>query len=1027
MTPAEKIAEKIAEATRGGKSAAGVFSALAADYSEVCGKLNVRLDQLREVLEGGDAQQALLMAEVYPPVIDEAEALNFPKLDEWRRQCQASKIPVPPEIRSVVIRQLKEIYEQGVSANHAIYKEYRSAILARDDDNAFALAKAIEKLNPADTNARSERDRLENKVFNSRVAALSDALAADDKARILRALSAVERLGLSERESVAPAVQQACEIRRLDEAWAATGKINGFIAQVQTAQQAGDWASVREMVARVEALAAEHQIEPSPEQADIIAAGRIYFSREQEIALDNSRFQDAINSLTAHLEIVERRTKARGTLRIAELQALSAGLVRYWQSVESFSMRVEDEIAHRVSEQTEALHKEIARMQRRRLGMTLAAVFVITAFAAVVGWYSFQHYRANEAAMEIREGIAGRHVGVTKRLVQDAEASLLPKYSAVLAGAIEEARAFQREATETLKMAERHVAEFEMLADGGSFPNSNPIGQFLDAPWSPEWGNIEFSESDPVEVHSTFEALEKEIASLPGEFQTPFKLRMQKSRELLAGWLAKMCEKSRYLVRDRLDVYELATKPTLEKEQSLADFRKAFDPALADAKRWATAIPLPMFELPPELAARLDAVVAKLSSLKSGLDVCESSVAAMGTAKTAEEFKIALAKLADSNLTFLREVAAARAAVPVQTTPNIILGSLLFPGDSAAWWACAKGGDGMSLHPPNLIPAENTAYEKLLIDSNSDNIFEAHIEGSPSRIVYTANEGLSEKTNSVGNRVFSGKIFDPHFDTAGVKFSARSYDSMTYDNRVRATAATDIRRAPFSTIYSAIFSEQFMQDSGDIVAPVWALLDRATGADAKSPAYLAFVAQQIQDMIAVRPQIWGTHFSPAAIAFLKTVKDRLAGERVASGAWMIPAKAQAIEKKLGNIFSKPTAFEKEAVYHQELAKFTKDHGLEFAGYVGADGEPILDSRASGAESLFGLSGTISTNAPARIFESREGGHRALGTPIPLTPLFRFAGDRREALQNAAKASGLSGSSLPVPPPLFSGLGEKPAP
>lgn len=212
-----------------------------------------------------------------------------------------------------------------------------------------------------------------------------------------------------------------------------------------------------------------------------------------------------------------------------------------------------------------------------------------------------------------------------------------------------------------------------------------------------------------------------------------------------------------------------------------------------------------------------------------------------------------------------------------------------------------------------------------------------------------------------------------------------------------------------------------MMDNGDIVHSVWEMLDRATGVEAKSPAYMAYVLQRIDDIIAVRPYAWGLHFSPGARALLASFKELGGGDRVLSGAWMLPEKSQALEKKFGGLFSKPTSFQKEAVFNQALTTATKVIGTEFAGYVGVNGQPVLANRISPPESLFGFSGSIEEHQPARIFEKQADGYKSLGKPIPFTPLLRFAGDRKASLKNALKVSGLAETTAPVPPPLFSGL------
>ena len=999
MSPAAHIGEKIADILQHSPGDLGTLSAVASDYADLCRKLNARLEQLREVLDAGDERQALLMAESYPPVIDEAMALCFPKLKQWQSLCQANEMPVAPEIRANVVQQLNVIYAKGISSSHAIYKEFRTAILERDDDRALTLARAIEKLNPGDANAKSERERLERKVFNTRIASLSEAQSSGAEAAILRTLTSVETLGLTDRESVSPEVLKAREVRRAVDAKMATEKVAAFSAQIAAAQSAGEWTRVREMISRVEALVTEHKLTLTPDQVNILSSGRGFFAVQQAAALKRMQFQDALKVLLTHSEIVESKIQAPGVVKSGELHALLADLNRNWQTVEAFTMEVDPKVLQRVSKQVEILRAEIVRLQKRRITVISASVFAVVVVVSLTGWYLLELSHAKEAAAQIRAEIANRHVAASERLVQVAEAQKLPMYSSSLVSAIEEAHAFQRESIESGKLAEQHLSQFETVVDKEDFP------------------------SGPADANARFEALEKELSALPDEGQTSFKVRMQKCRELFSAWLTKEAEKNCNQLAARLSAYDANIKPTLEKEQSMVDFRNSLTTALAEAVEWkkAASISHPAFELPQELSGRLEAATEKLNFLKAGLDACDSAIADMSKAKDLEQFKAGLTKLGESELTFVSDIATARISVPVQPTIDDVIAPLVFPDDPTAWTACKSGGEAMDLNPKNLLPRENAAYDKLLNDPNSDKIYQANITGKPNRLIYTANKGLSVSSSGAGFTFYSGKIFDPQFDGNVVNFINRSLSSTSYDDHEKATDAKDIRLTSFSTIYAAMSPRTFMMDNGEIVHSVWEMLDRATGAGAKSPAYMAYVLQRIDDIIAVRPYAWGLHFSPGARALLASFKGLGGGDRVLSGAWMLREKSDALDKKVGGLFIKPTSFQKEAVFNRALTTATQVIGMEFVGYVGVDGQPVLANRISPPESLFGLNGSIEEHQPSRIFEKQADGYKPLGKPIPFTPLIRFAGDRKASLKNALKVSGLDETTAPVPPPLFSGL------
>jgi len=1002
MTPSQLCREKIESALKRGLPDIGALSALAADFDEHCRKLNGRLEQLQSVLDSGDERQALLMAEEYPPVMDEAQALSFPKLGQWREMCSANHLAIPPELRTSVVQQLNVIYAKGITSSHSIYKEFRTAVLERDDARALVLARTIEKLNPADVNAKSERERIEKKVFNSYVTILGESIQSADVMRILRSLAATEALGLPDRESDSSQVQEAREIRRKHDARQAEGKIVEYLSEMASAGKSGHWVRVRELIARIEGLAVEHKLILPPDQIAAIADGRSLFTEKQNAAIKSAEFKEALKNLLTHAEAVESKTQAKGGSTASELHALLSELSRHWQTVEGFSMKVDHEVIEKVSRLVEILRSEIARLQKRRVATVSASVALAVVVVSVTGWFLLGLFRAKESAALIRTEIAARHCTAAARLASEAESKGLPRFSSELVGAIESAAVFQKSVETSVKLADSHLEEFEVLAERDKFG-----------------GGI------PADVSDRFARLDKEITSLPGEYQTTFKTRMEKCRESLESWLASQGESNTAKLTELLDAFECKNKPLLEKDQSIVEFRTVLASAsmAADAWRPLAESRLPALKIPADLASRVEITRSKLETLKSGLTQCDEALDGMARATNVKEYQEALAKLGASEMIFLSDVRAARLAQPAQPGIEEFMARLLFPDDPSAWIACKNGGEAMDLHPQTLLPREDAAYDKLLNDPYSDKIYQASITGSPDRIIYTQGAPLSSDPGADGRLDYSGKVFDPRYDGNSIKFSLRSFSSESHENSTRAKFAGDKRLSTFSTVYSAMSPKSFMANNGNIVHSVWELIDRATATNEKSPVYMAFVAQQIQDLVSVRPYAWGVHFTPGAKAFLTDVKDKLGGERIVSGSWMFPETSERAANKLGDIFSKTTSFQKEASFNRAVTVAVVNSGLDFAGYVDFAGRPVLSDKISPPDALFGLNGTINENAPARLFDRESDGqsYRTVGTPIPLTPLFRFTGERKEVLKKAMKAAGLESLSSITLPPLFSGL------
>ena len=140
MTSSENIREQILSALQNQDANA----ALAAEYARLCRDLNRRLEQIEEVLDRGDEIQALQMAEIYPPVMEEADALSFFKSREWGRLCEKNQAPVAPEIRVHGINKLNNLYGKGIASTHPLYKELREAIIKKlEAESAVEYAASI--------------------------------------------------------------------------------------------------------------------------------------------------------------------------------------------------------------------------------------------------------------------------------------------------------------------------------------------------------------------------------------------------------------------------------------------------------------------------------------------------------------------------------------------------------------------------------------------------------------------------------------------------------------------------------------------------------------------------------------------------------------------------------------------------------------------------------------------------------------------------------------------------------------------
>jgi len=323
------------------------------------------------------------------------------------------------------------------------------------------------------------------------------------------------------------------------------------------------------------------------------------------------------------------------------------------------------------------------------------------------------------------------------------------------------------------------------------------------------------------------------------------------------------------------------------------------------------------------------------------------------------------------------------------------------------------------------LPVEDRHYDKLLNDTHTSNIFEAEIKGRPNRTIYTEKAPLSSDKSS-STKFYSGRIYDPAYDGNVIQFQLRSMSdsSGSYDNKEYVSNASNIGPAGFSVTYQAMNLPGFISREGNVSLSAWEILDRANSASRKSPIYQAFVTQIFKQMTSVRPYAWGLHLCPSAKAQFEALDKAVSGETIVSGAWMLPNWKERLSANLSPLFAKPTSFRKEAVYIQSLAQACASGGLQYAGFVGSDGVPVLAGSITLPDSLWGMAGEPDDYKPTRVFALQKKGdsteYAAVAKAIPFSPLFKFSGDRKAVWKRAWDASGLASTpeAKVTTPPLF---------
>ncbi len=1004
MTPSEKIRERILSALQRQEA----DPALAAEYARLCDELNRRIEQIEEVLDRGDEIQALQMAEIAPPVMEEADTLSFFQSREWGRLCQGCQVSIAPEIRAHGIALIDRLYGRGLTPNHPIYREFREAILARDDVRALQIARTIESLDPKDPGARSERERLERKVFFAQVTELGKALSAGNEDLAIHLLNEIEGFSLAKEGDVPAEILSARRMRDVRDARAAMENLEVMFPKLEEMRGRGDWQGVAEMVGRIRELSARHSLDLNAARQATLENMTAYFQNKRAEAARASEYSKALRSFLICLDDATSRTQASGTLTIAEVGDLLTRLNKDWQVVNSFGMPVDAARVEETSRMVEKLRNELARLQKNRvLSIAVLAAAVLLLLTAS-GWYLTLRYRAGELMHELTACRESRSVSAVQKLVAQGDvmmfASLFPKLIAEL----ESCRNWARGEESSTSSASTSLAD--LLRRSG-----------------------DFSKEDPLKLEAEYQAMTALVKALPPEQQKILQADLGKLDKAYGDHLAALAAKEDKRLEALLAEIDKLLEAMAGEGLALAEIRKNLEAQKKVEADWAPILRSPIKDLPlsASLKAKAEADEEKTKELEVSAEAAESALAAMAGATQEDAFRMALGKLKAVNLPSCNLIPSARIAWNTDCTAASLLPDLLFPGNPGAFKALKNGdteeSESKRLYPKAILPNEVAPFALMLNDEITPEVRPCLLEGGdPDRTVYS--KGIVRPPSNDGDyTIFSIDCYDPATDSRTTPaFSRKTYRASAKGwERARGfTGGSTLANA--AKIYRDLGLKDAISDSLEVKMSVLQLLDRLSQSPTKDTVYQAYVIQQLGEMTSKRPFAWGLQYSPGASTLMKEVTQTI---RTTCGSlqptsWMAPA-FQKLVPALKPFLDKPRHFNQEAQLNKWLAENALVEGeFLYAGYVQEDGTPHLSPGIKQAPAeLFGIAGSSESRKAACVFSLHEGSNPAayemIARPVPMTPLFYLKHGRRKMVTDGVRIMGLG--KIPVGmklPPLF---------
>jgi hypothetical protein len=991
MTPAGLVVEKVRQNLRLGGSDAG----LATDFARECQGVNARLEQLREILDSGQELQALLMAETPPSILDEASLLHS-VAEEWNAVCMENGLEVAAELQFQAAQKLNLLYSKGISPSHKIYKDFRDAVMARDDVRAMEIARAIERLNPADSNAKAERERLEAKVFRARDAALGEALAAGATPLVLERLQSLEMLGQSALESESANHARGVEARTVVSRDFACRQLEEiYLPSLQEALASGSWRQSREALSRVDAICSEHNLVLNQEFQQIASTSRDLVQREFSAEQKKLQFQNVLHGLLKHINQIDTDIHNSSNLGLNQSREALSGLKKLWQSVEGFGMEVAPEVLQKVTKSANTLEERIKKHQQRILVLWSVGISAALIFTGLAGWWILGSHSANSIQKEIQSVIASCQPKAVETLLRSARERNLQNFSPALMASISEAESYLAAERERMDALLKNLSALEDQMKNG------------------------FSGMDVSRIQEDWSQFQKNLKTVAQENTAPIAPRINEIQRAIQTKVTQRSTEQFATLQKRVQIFEEKFATAIRKSKTMSELENALENARKEVLEWDSMLknPDPSVTVPPDIQTRANNFDQFVGNQIAELNRAKKVLDDMGQATTLDDFVRSRAEFATTFKTVsLEDVHKARNAAAIPVSQDKMFAGLLMPWDKAAWLQFSQGGDAANLRPSQMSESELKIYGQLLNAVGKEPIYEYVVKGSKTtpdskdRLVYSQNRLISE-----GSGYRKGKVFDTAFPSipGKVTFTEKTFSEGNSFAKNDYASIEDKGLCPFSEMSTKMDLVKFINADGNPQFTAWELIDRATSASQIDPIYFAYIVQSVDAMTSVRPQAWGHHFAPSFSKIREAVASATAGQKITPSDWITSEK---LKNQLAQFTMQATKLESEARFLKSLAEKCKASGLQFAGYLDSNLQPVVLPSVLSNE-LWGLAGDPKNPEPALVcVREASGNWKVHIRPLPYSPLFVFPQDRRLIFEQASKSANIQNwSNVQVPP------------
>jgi hypothetical protein len=965
---------------------------LAADYAAACHAANLRLQSCEAMIKAGDRPQAIQLAETAPNLLDLVTALEFRGSDEWRGHCQQNSLPIADRIDARSVQTLNQCYAQGITTDHPLYAAYRSAVLSRNDEEALKTLQSITRLNPADTNAASELERLDAKVLAVRLQHLGSSLEGAEPALLVAEIEAIEAFGFKNKPD--------------GEAWRKAQAVRCECLLEETAMLKGDarWLDALAKIDFIHRLQQEFKVELPAAALKQLGNLETWARGEQEKDKKEREFQSLLGELHYRIHQSEEKDTSAHYVELPELRDDYEGMHKVWRSLTDFTRPIPEEAASSFRKRSALLEAEIARRTaiRRRVIFSSSAVILIV--GAAIAWFVLGQMKAHNFSKQLQEAITQRQVHAADNLLERARNEKLGDANTIAAA-------------ETFSTREHALlANFET-----AFSNLPP--QLTGEPNASRLAGI----ADQLSLaRNAFNALapdlktenEPRLQAFENQWQSYLADSGAAVNGLYGQWISsaeKQCDGLDY--RSPLDTTTKQLAALSDLVQKIQDCESGFGKNL---------------QLRSDLLERSATVRGKFAAYNGELKKLDDGLAAMQKARTVNEFSDGIKLITSSEFTTSPAATAAFTVQSLDVSGETALRNLL-DATNASTWAYIEKQQPVNFVPEVMMPAERQIFEQLNNDPAVNAIHQRYrlwLDSEGKAVDLITVGSIQVTSGSISQNTLTGKITEDGGNWNHIKAWTKSafatsanfedIDYTYFNGHFKMSQDETIYRVEQlddldeTTSFHSVGLEKVW--SGDAYSkPLLEVLDSIKDSREGSPLFRAYLYLRLMDLMNLQPDAWGITFCPAARMHEAQIKS-IVGGPLESGDWFVAGKANSCGEKLEQFFDsvKSISYAKQANGLLTLARDASKSGLQYAGFVGLDGKPkLVDNSVSGE--VFGYS--AARKQPVLLAVKIDAGQPLKEPALPLSPLFTLDSPCKEYLTQAG-VNPSDASFRDALPPLF---------